>query len=163
MRLHMDNASIRRTVPGCHFTGTILSRLEQHMVVHFEVRHHVCNVPCCSFNCTSNDGLKYHMWIEHANGKPYSCSMPGCHYETVRKGRLATHMLVHTGEKRYRCNVHGCGYQASQLCHLDSHMRTHTCTASLLCKVPGCAYTAPGYNILKFHMRTHTAVESKVG
>ena len=54
----------------------------------------------------------------------WTCSYPGCTYETMYRSNLARHMRAHSGGKPYHCDQ--CDYATAQQSNLVRHIRIHS-------------------------------------
>ena len=135
-------------------------------------RRYACDLDTCKMKFPSLSLMFDHQKSEHTIDKPFVCTQPDCHYESLdpkdfhshrmthrlnrtfvctvvgcdkqfyRKDRMWKHMNVVHREKRYLCSE-GCGKMFKTDANMSSHVESvHMAIKNYPCEWPGCDYAS---------------------
>ena len=114
--------------PGCDFKTHYRNSLDSHVkIVHGNpMRSFLCDRDECQAKFKTKRCLDNHISIVHDKIKNYSCSWPGCTFESYDRTGLKKHEIIHTGEKPFACDWPGCQYRTNSKSTLKyQHMKKH--------------------------------------
>lgn len=160
----------------CNASFVRLTRLNSHMAIHTDIRHHKCDQ--CDITFAMKWDLTLHQRIHlrtfecefcqkvfnartklerhrrtHTGERPFQCQY--CSKAFSEKRNLENHIRIHTGERPYACEV--CNRTFSVRTHLNDHQRVHTKDVSFKCNVCDKVFRwKANYNL---HMKTHNRKE----
>ncbi|XP_054158720.1 zinc finger protein Xfin-like [Oppia nitens] len=129
LKMHRDNLhrkllNYQCDWPGCEHRAFTKSLIDNHKLVHSEVKKMSCDWPGCQFRCKVKYSMVAHM-RRHTRERPYQCDWPGCTFSCTQQCALTVHKRRHTGEKPYECRDNGCGKRFASLSGLHIHRKQH--------------------------------------
>jgi KRAB domain-containing zinc finger protein len=84
----------------------------------------------------------------------YKCEVTKCGYSHIKKARVLSHILIHTGETPHKCPYENCKYSSNRHDTLQSHIKSkHTKEKIYNCAY--CDYSASTKNTLFHHNKKH--------
>ncbi|XP_073828393.1 uncharacterized protein [Musca autumnalis] len=92
---------------------------------------------------------KMHLYQQHQQGEPITCSICNKIYEKVEP--YVAHVKRHLGDLRDECKI--CGKRFIRAADLRLHMRTHTGLKPYCCEICGLSFSIS--SSLKIHLRRH--------
>lgn len=146
MNLHRNTHTKPFVCDTCDFKAGSRKTLNQHMMIHNNVKPFKCPVEGCDYAARQNKCLKEHM-TKHT-GEKLRCDQ--CAFSTHYKAALSNHMLKHDGDAFYMCSV--CGYQTSDRGTFKKHMKRHNKNLNFKC--PKCNYRSVSKTTIKHHYVT---------
>lgn len=135
----------------CHTCGKDFRsecRLNQHMILHTEVKPFSCDTCGKSSRNSSSVGAGGRL---HSGRKPHSCKTCGEGFPSART--LNGHMRIHTRDKPNLCHI--CGKRFREKTESKHHTRARAGQRPRRCKT--CRLNFKRSNSLKIHMRRHAS------
>nr|XP_018916011.1 PREDICTED: PR domain zinc finger protein 5-like isoform X1 [Bemisia tabaci] len=150
LRRHIRVVHMKARDHKCDFCGLAFGSrrtLSDHRRRHTGERPWVCKVCSKTF---PNATCLYKHKQSHTDYFPFSCDWPGCDAKARTRGRLETHMGIHTGAKPYPCSICPKAFRRSG--DLKKHETVHTNLRPCVCDLCGRAYKHKKY--LSYHKRS---------
>ncbi|XP_055625495.1 zinc finger protein 62-like [Toxorhynchites rutilus septentrionalis] len=132
----------------CTVCGALVQNIQNHMVIHEEIRPHQCAE--CPKNFTNRNKLQTHINSVHLKKRDYECEICGKAY--LERNNLRRHLRFHQGEPKFKCDLCPEAFQFAD--KLRSHtLLTHTEAKKHECHVCGTMFLLE--STLNKHLKLH--------
>ena len=141
----------------CKYCGKDIENkntLQEHELrKHGNTEHGTISCEFCGMTFVHNFRLRKHVFDAHENKRPFICDI--CSKTYKHKGKLADHLLTHSGEKNFLCTREECGKAFTTKTTLIQHERVHTGVKPYSCDE--CGQSFAQRNSLNVHNTAHHA------
>ena len=121
---HSDYRPFVCPFEGCEYKSKLKQALDQHLVIHSEVRSYKCSE--CEKTFKLKASFVQHMKQNHSTRPAFKCVVEGCHQKFRKSNDLIKHKRnEHNLIKTYSCGWPGCEYESTYLGTIKSHRKLH--------------------------------------